>query len=107
MKNTKPTALLALRKEYRRYALRMCRLLERSGCATRLVTDVAGLLAAEREAAPDVIILDSAVSEPKTAEVIADIHDRPDGGTKLIVLGLPADQETFVRERWPDVEIIV
>jgi hypothetical protein len=102
------SVLIALRKEYRRYALRMCWVFERRRCATRLVMDVPGLMAAERELSPAVIILDAALTEPRTADVIASLQERPVGArSKLILVDLPFEQEREIREKWPDVEIAV
>lgn len=101
------TVLIAVRKERRRYALRMCWEFERRGLRTRLVTDAPTLLAAEREIAPDVIIVDAAITQPLTANALASIRDRPDSAAKLILLDVSADEEPVIRDQWPNVEIIV
>ena len=86
----------------------MCWSFEQRGLGTRLVTDVPRLLAEEREVSPEVIILDAAIAEPRTTEVVASLKDRPgDRPMKLIVVDLPQSEEAGIRERWPDVEIIV
>ena len=108
MENIRGTVLIAVKKEHRRYALRMCWSFERRGLNTKLVTDVPSLLAAERELAPRVIILDAEIVKPMTKSILANLHDRPGAsGPKLILLNIPAGEEPEIRERWPDVEIIV
>ena len=100
--------LIALRKEHRRYALRMCWTLERRGCSTRIATDVQTLLLGERELSPAVIILDAELSEPKTPDLLANLQDRPDGGkAKIVVLGASVDLEAEIRDRWPQIDIVV
>ncbi|MDO8588818.1 MAG: hypothetical protein Q7T82_17450 [Armatimonadota bacterium] len=97
-----------MRKEYRRYALRMCWSFERRGLNTKLVTDVPNMLAEERELAPEVIIPDAAITEKRTRDVLANLKDRPgENKTMLILLDLPASEEASVREQWPDVRIVV
>jgi ActR/RegA family two-component response regulator len=101
------TVLIALRKEHKRYALRMCWGFEQRGLNTKLVSDVPSLLAAEREFAPVAIILDAAITQPKTTEVLKNLSDRLSGGLHLVLVDLSADEERDVRERWPGVDVVV
>jgi ActR/RegA family two-component response regulator len=101
------TVLIALRKEHKRYALRMCWGFEQRGLNTRLVSDVPSLLAAERELAPAAIILDAAISRPRTMEVLDNLADRLNVGLHLVLVDLSADEEREVRNHWPVVDIVV
>lgn len=99
--------LIALRKEHKRYALRMCWEFEQLGLHTKLVSDVPALLAAEREYAPAAIVLDAAITQPRTADVLQNLDERLSAGLHLVLVDLSAEEEAHVRERWPGVDIVV
>jgi len=98
---------MALRKEYKRYALRMCWGFEQRGLNTKLVSDVPSLLAAEREFSPTAIVLDAAISQPRTIDVLDNLGDRLNAGLHLILVDLSAEEEWEIRDKWPGVDIVV